>query len=680
MEVSGLSSPHYATLWHARNPGASHDHVKLTRFPFRPRGGSVLHSNVFPATWHAFREAWPRMAVGGVVIAILLLYLSTLQTDISGSHSEYTVDTGEFQIALDQWGTTHPTGYPLYSLLGSAFVSVVKLTGAGSASGASLFSLAWGLATIILVLAIQREIGAGAIAGIATALVLAAGHSFWVHSVISEVYSLTLFLVAAAFWLALRVRRQPEHLPWLGLILGLAVGLHRSALLIFPGVFLVLIWVPEFRRLSFRTLLVTALVFAGTFLVYLYLPIRAWQGASWLYGDPGSWDGFREIVFAREYSDIMKPERDVGLLRQNLQKSLEVLAAETPVPLLITGWIGLIVALFLDRWRWLAAGLIVTATAFIAFTAAYPRAVFLPAVLLPSLLSTAIGVGLLLASIGRWRRELALAGFVAVTFATVSLMVENRPRVLEYSHHPGGRELIDSVARLDDPDPIIVAPWGTDYFALAFGQMVTGEIARARLISTTDDLNIWLDQSKPLYVSSALFHLFRPPWWEERWGRLCLTSAEWRLIAIQRPPCHSPTPGSDVVATMGDKIALLSPVTRFEADVHRVHVTLFWRVLQPPGTDYSVFVHLTDRQTIESPDDLLAQQDSGHPIYGWYPTSRWQPGEVFREDYVVNWPPGRTPSRAVVGMYRHDPATNRFDNLGDYAFDLVAPTEGRSAD
>jgi hypothetical protein len=85
------------------------------------------------------------LVVAVVLLAVLALYLPTLQTDVSGNHAEPTLDTGEFQIALNVWGTMHPTGYPLYGLVGSGFVHLARLLDAGPATAASLFSLLWSL-------------------------------------------------------------------------------------------------------------------------------------------------------------------------------------------------------------------------------------------------------------------------------------------------------------------------------------------------------------------------------------------------------------------------------------------------------------------------------------------------------------------------------------------------------
>ena len=62
-----------------------------------------------------------------LIVVLALIYGLTLQVDINGSANEYAEDTGEFQNVLTQWGTPHPTGYPLYSFTGAAFASARRL-------------------------------------------------------------------------------------------------------------------------------------------------------------------------------------------------------------------------------------------------------------------------------------------------------------------------------------------------------------------------------------------------------------------------------------------------------------------------------------------------------------------------------------------------------------------------
>ncbi len=60
-----------------------------------------------------------------------------------------------------------------------------------------------------------------------------------------------------------------------------------------------------------------------------------------------------------------------------------------------------------------------------------------------------------------------------------------------------------------------------------------------------------------------------------------------------------------------------------------VTVTLYWESLRPVETDYTVFTQLL------GPDWQLHGQVDRQPVYGQWPTSRWQPGQRFIDKFVV---------------------------------------------
>ena len=91
-------------------------------------------------------------AITAVVVACF--YFSTLMWDINGSDLRYAVDIGEYQVAMSLWGTVHPTGTPLYMMLGSPVVTMLDYAGVEPTAGASLFSLFWAVGSVILVVII----------------------------------------------------------------------------------------------------------------------------------------------------------------------------------------------------------------------------------------------------------------------------------------------------------------------------------------------------------------------------------------------------------------------------------------------------------------------------------------------------------------------------------------------
>jgi tetratricopeptide (TPR) repeat protein len=78
-----------------------------------------------------------------------------------------------------------------------------------------------------------------------------------------------------------------------------------------------------------------------------------------------------------------------------------------------------------------------------------------------------------------------------------------------------------------------------------------------------------------------------------------------------------------------------------------IHLTLFWQALAEMDEDYTVFTHLIDEQ-----GTFWGQKDN-QPVDGFYPTTKWQAGELVRDQYDLTISPETPPGRywLEVGMY-----------------------------
>jgi len=123
-----------------------------------------------------------------------------------------------------------------------------------------------------------------------------------------------------------------------------------------------------------------------------------------------------------------------------------------------------------------------------------------------------------------------------------------------------------------------------------------------------------------------------------------------------------------------DKIRLLgttvAPRTVSDQPGEEVVLTACWQALAPMNQNYTFFVHLLDADF-----NPLGQRDT-HPGLGNFPTSFWQPGDSFCEDYRVPVTPNilRAPVVAAVeiGFYANEPQ-NRLQGQTPFgqSFDLV---------
>src|SRR3954469_222554 len=91
------------------------------------------------------RTSLSLLGLGATLAILLVAYLPILQTLPNGSENYFMIDVGETQVVLNRWGTLHSTGYPLYVMIGSTLVALMRAFGVGAAAAPALVSLFWGM-------------------------------------------------------------------------------------------------------------------------------------------------------------------------------------------------------------------------------------------------------------------------------------------------------------------------------------------------------------------------------------------------------------------------------------------------------------------------------------------------------------------------------------------------------
>jgi hypothetical protein len=616
-----------------------------------------------------------QVAVGAAVLAIVAtVYLLTFQTDICSNPSEYVIDSGEYQIALSLWGTVHHTGAPTYSLLGAAFVSLLRLIGVAPAAGAALFSVVCALVALGFIYALGVHLTRNPWAASAAVLALALGPSFWINHVIAELRAFGSMLLAASLWLAVcyNETHSTKLLYALAFVWGQALVHHRLAILAAPA--LAILVLPALLSSGRRVpQLLAGSVGIGSlaFAFYLYMPLRARMGA-WTYGDPGTWQGFWFIFWAREVPFLMVPPSTLAKLLDNIRIVLAQLVYEWTAPGLIAIGLALLVAISWRKTRQFGWALAAWVAAFMVYLFILPEAVSPEKVLLWVSLVLALALVILVARL--WEAHVwagALGAVALVALAGVSGFT-HRQDVLALTRDPHGREIITllkaempvgQVANLSNsPEPTFMVLWGGDYFAAVYGSRVTGELKGFRVVDHRADFKQIVDSGSRLITLPSTFVERPKSWWRQQIGGAYLSSAGLGLVEIGATPPLTLTdvpPGTPV--ELGDGIRLVAHSIKLASGDLRV--TLYWQASQVPSQNYSVFLHLSDKDRISAGEDIIAQADSQNPVYGWYPTTKWSAGEIVREDYELDIPPNKVPRLLDVGLYTRD-ADGAFHNLG----------------
>lgn len=599
--------------------------------------------------------------------ALLCVYASTLQRDVNGSSHDYLVDVGEIQVALNLWGTIHYTGYPHFTILSALLTHLARALGATPAAAASSAALVWSMLALALAYLViarltdgERELAAAAV------LALGLAETFWMHSVIAEVYSFSLLLVALGVWLALRLHERWQSRDWWCLCLTLGAGAaHHRLLLVMAPVALLLagrgIW--QWLRARPLRVLPSLLAALASFAAYIYLPLRRWQGSIWVYGQPETWRGFWQQFVGNEMAPVVlqapAAPRDwwnnLGFVGGHLVRQL-------PAAVLLAGLLGL---LLLARRRLAAGGAFLLGGAALAgFVWVFPRGVWAPATLMPALLFLMIGCAYALSRLavraraGRW---MACGALLA---AALWLYCANLPVVHELTRDPFGRQMIRRLAAVqadgNPGGPVVALPWDTGYFAAAYGAYVTGELEGLRLVDHRADFEAIVAAEGQVLTPGLFLHYWPPQWWRERLSDdIEFSAAAPGVVAIHEPGRYQDAP-ADTDFDLGNGVRIRSASIWWSAD-STLRVRIFWEAMRAIEQDLSVAVHLVARVPPQSAADVLAQADTAHPVQGWYPTSRWPVGAVIRDEYELAVPAGSAPAAVLVSMYRVD-GEGRFVN------------------
>ena len=213
----------------------------------------------------------------------------------------YVGDSGELLTAVHVLGIPHPSGYPLYVLLGKLWTLLLPL---GSVAWEmSLFSGACAAGACALLFVTARESGCGRVGSLLAATSLAFAPSYWLEANTQRVYALNALFVVLALRIALRWYRDrvPRDLVLAMFVAG--VGAANHTFMGLAGV-AIAIFAPSVAPSLFRKPKLVAACggafFAGL-LVYLYLPIRSRFEPVLDWGNPETPRALLDVVLRRDF-------------------------------------------------------------------------------------------------------------------------------------------------------------------------------------------------------------------------------------------------------------------------------------------------------------------------------------------------------------------------------------------
>lgn len=603
---------------------------------------------------------WKWVLSAGIIA--FALFASTLQVHINGSNHPYATDVGEIQNALPRWGTIHHSSYPLYSVIGSLFVTVLGWVGVAPAASASIFSALFGALTIGLIVILALEMGISGPSAAIGAIATAVSTSIWVDASIAEVHTVTLAFSVTTLLFAMRFGRKGTRndLLLLTLFFTQAVAHQRSVILLAPAV-LILIW-PHWRNI-FNHMTAVILITLLAPLTYLYLPLRAWMGADWIFGDPGSWDGFWTLFFDNRADRIFEMQSSLSAWWERLYQSLILLGDDLAWPLLLIGLTAIAGMIFDKEKRRCGAALTSVWVINLILAVFIWRGQVEDAQLaakLPVLIVAGVGLAYFLDWLKGYSSWLGAAAAVGLILVLAVWGYQARQFTLSITRDRSVESIITIVDRVepfnDGRTTTVTTPWGRDFWGLTYAQAYRNQLQGLNLVDHNANPREIVKRGDHLLAPLATFYIYPLAWWEEFLGQsLYLSTAAPGVVEMSlAPPISTNELPLDTDFSLGNGLRIRTYTIEKLTD-GELTMTIYWEAVEPGADDYSVAVHLVAQDPPLSEADLLDQADNAHPVEGYYPSSRWQVGEIVRDDYLITVPEGSHPNAIRIGMYKFDP-------------------------
>lgn len=258
-------------------------------------------------------------------IIVFIIYLFTLAPSV------IQIDSGELATVQYTLGIAHPTGYPLFTMLGFLFLQIPL--GIRKITQANLLAAIWSAFAIyffikmLIVLLINVEEKKNNIVSkkkqktvaaikfnedqkifsiIAAAFFLAFSKTFWMQSTSVEVYSFQTMLFALILFFSFKAfsSKEESSKSWslVGLSFAFGFSNHMTTLLAIPFAAILFFFKEKLTtssiKIIFKTLVLSIPVLV---LIYLYLPIRAAQNPIMNWGNPINFENFWRHFTGRQY-------------------------------------------------------------------------------------------------------------------------------------------------------------------------------------------------------------------------------------------------------------------------------------------------------------------------------------------------------------------------------------------
>lgn len=614
---------------------------------------------------------WRWLGIVFVVTAVLPVYLLTMSSHVG------LADTFEFQVVTPKLGIVHPTGYPLYLILGKLFTLLPFGTLAWRLNFASVI---YALAALSLLYLVLYRLVSRPLPAILGAVVTGVTVTLWSQAIIAEVYALHALIVMTAVFFMVEIgdwrltifnaetqrRREVSYLAGvrkdtliilLAFVIGLGMANHVTSIFLIPPAILTVLLThvarrpPDYRLplTDYRFYLKLLVAFFLPLFLYAYLPLR-WQAVN---GEPMGLARFVDWVVAGRFQGALQ-------LRAWLDDPTRY---EIIGRLFVDnwGWFNLVVAGFgfvVLLWRrWQTAVVLFTlwlGTTFYTLNYYVPDlAVFvIPAQLMVGLCwgmgaYTFLEIGDQRLEIGTFRIS-SLQSLISTFIIIPSLLLAAEQWSL---NDQSGANALEQWGRA-----VLNLPLAENAAILADSEKIAplNYLQVAEGLRPDLDISVWPDEAAyreqingRLAANQTVYLARQIPGLQSQYhlrslGPLTEVATEPLTQLPNLPISQSPNLQFGSIRLLGYQLDPIAP-----EDDAATAVTFYWQTDEPISEPLHVYVKLDD-----------AVSHGRHPANDFYPTNAWLPGEIVSDYHLLPELILSAPETAVLQVALAPPFTN----------------------